>query len=135
MVGDTKLKVRVAGILKSSRGFLFDKSDEGYLFLLGGKVMAGESTREAMVRELREEMGINISELYLRAVVENFYTTSSGKVHEFCFVYEIGELFDAVVPTNCVEVTADKIIDCDIRPKALIDILRSNRTDFKHIIV
>ena len=66
---DTTLKIRVAGLVKTSKGYLFEKNQEkGYVFTIGGKIMLNESSEDAIKREIEEEIGMNVKEIKLRSL-------------------------------------------------------------------
>jgi 8-oxo-dGTP pyrophosphatase MutT (NUDIX family) len=132
---DTKVKIRVAGLVKTAKGYLFEKSDKEYIFTLGGKIMLNESSKEAIIRETKEEIGMDVENLSLRGIIENFYGTGDDKVHEICFVYEIDDLFTGEVPSEFVEVSMEDIQNHDIRPAPVVDILKSEKNSFKNIVV
>ena len=55
---------------------------------LGGGVQRGETTREAVVREIREEIEADVTELKLLGTLENIFTLEDKSGHEIVFVYE-----------------------------------------------
>ena len=61
---------------------------------LGGGVEMGEYTRDTVVREIREELGVEVRALRLVAVLENVFTFRGELGHEIVFVYD-GEAADA----------------------------------------
>jgi ADP-ribose pyrophosphatase YjhB (NUDIX family) len=66
--------------------------------LLGGHVEFGERAVEAVVREIREEVGTELLEPRLLGVLENVFTYEERPGHEVVFVYD-GTLADGdVVP-------------------------------------
>ncbi len=134
LVEDTIVYIRVAGIIKTPRGFLFEKSKKGHIRTLGGKVMLNETSEKAIKREIMEEIGMQIEELTLCSVIENLYTTNVEKVHEICFVYKIGACFDGIISEGFIEVPIKDIDKYDIRPSSIVDILKSKEESFKHII-
>ncbi len=134
-VGDTKLKIRVAGLLSTPNGFLFEKSDYKYIFPIGGKIMINETSQEAIIREIEEEVGMRVKNLKLCSVLENLYSTQSGKVHEICFVYKTEEIFTGPVPKGFIEVPMNEIENFDIRPNIISSILKNKDGLFKHIIL
>ena len=135
-VGDIILYIRVTGLVKTPRGFLFEKkSDREYIFVLGGKVMINETSDEAMKREIKEEIGMEVKDLTLCSVIENFYKTVTEKIHEICFVYKIDTIFTGVIPSGCIEVSIDDIDKYDVRPIQIIDVLKNKNDSFKHIII
>jgi len=134
-LNDTKVNIRVAGLVKTPRGYLFEKNEKGYIFALGGRVMLNESSEKAMVREIMEEIGMKVDKLSLSAMIENFYSTATEKVHEICFVYKIETLFMDKIPFEFVEVPINEINKYDVRPSQIIDILKNGKGPFSHIIV
>jgi ADP-ribose pyrophosphatase YjhB (NUDIX family) len=55
---------------------------------LGGGVEVGERSAEAVVREVREEIGAEVEGLRLLGVLENVFTLAGRPGHEVVFVYE-----------------------------------------------
>ncbi len=55
---------------------------------IGGRVEFGESSRQAIIRELREELDTEILDLELLGVLENLFTFDGGQGHEIVFVYD-----------------------------------------------
>ncbi len=55
---------------------------------LGGAVRFGEYTRECIVREVWEEMGVGIKDLTYLATIENIFTFDGKPGHEIVLVYE-----------------------------------------------
>lgn len=132
---DTKVKIRVAGLIQTPHGYLFEKSEKGYVFVLGGKIMLNESSQEAIIRETKEEIGWDIKNLTLRGIVENFYGSGDDKVHEICFIYEIIDLFTGTVPPEFIEIPLEDIRKFDVRPTPIIGIIEDKKDSFKNIIL
>ena len=59
----------------------------GYHRLIGGGVELGETHREAIVREVREELGATIRDLTYVDVVENIFRIDGVLGHEVAFIY------------------------------------------------
>jgi ADP-ribose pyrophosphatase YjhB (NUDIX family) len=55
---------------------------------LGGGVEQGETSAQAIVREIREELGQAITELRLLGVLENIFQYQGQPGHEVVFVYD-----------------------------------------------
>src|SRR5262245_55584527 len=55
---------------------------------LGGGVEPGETSAMAIVREVREEIGQDVSGLRLLGVIENLFTYEGAPRHEIVFVYD-----------------------------------------------
>jgi len=134
-IGDVKLKIRVVGIVRTSRGFLFEKSDGDYIFVIGGKVSISETLEESIKREMMEEIGMRVNKLTLCSVVENLYGTDQNKVHEISFVYKIDNVFTGDIPEGFLEVSMENLDKFDIRPGSIVELLKNKDDSFKYIIV
>jgi 8-oxo-dGTP pyrophosphatase MutT (NUDIX family) len=55
---------------------------------LGGAIEFGEHSRESIVREIREEMGVQIRDLSYVGMIENIFTYDGKPGHEIVLVYE-----------------------------------------------
>lgn len=55
---------------------------------IGGRVEFGETSREAIVREVREELDAGITDLRQLGVLESLFTFDGGQGHEIVFVYD-----------------------------------------------
>jgi ADP-ribose pyrophosphatase YjhB (NUDIX family) len=59
----------------------------GYHRLIGGTVEVGESHRDAVIREVREELDASIRHLRYLDVVESIFRVDGHAGHEIVFVY------------------------------------------------
>ncbi len=57
----------------------------------GGKVEAGESLTEALVREIQEELGLNLNENLLVYVAENKHDYGTKKIHILLYRYNLDQ--------------------------------------------
>jgi ADP-ribose pyrophosphatase YjhB (NUDIX family) len=64
--------------------------DRTYHRPLGGGLLFGESSEEAVRRELLEEIGAELTDLQLLGVIENRFDLAGVPAHEIVFVYEGG---------------------------------------------
>jgi 8-oxo-dGTP pyrophosphatase MutT (NUDIX family) len=72
----------------------FDKIKQEYYYRpLGGGIEYDESSREAVVREIREELGVEIENVRLLGVLENIFIYQGQQGHEIVFVFD-GEFKD-----------------------------------------
>ena len=95
---DTSLcNVRVAGVLLRNGKLLLQRDKNGTEYALpGGHVQIGEETQNALKREFREEMGIDIDIDRLLWTEECFWQWGQRQAHTFTFYYLIhGDLPDA----------------------------------------
>jgi len=63
------------------------ENPRGYHRLIGGGVEVGETHREAVIREVREELDASIRDLAYLDVVENIFSLNGRLGHEIVFVY------------------------------------------------
>ncbi len=59
----------------------------GYHRLIGGSVELGESHRDAIAREVNEELGATVHDLVWLATVENIFRLNGTLGHEIVFLY------------------------------------------------
>jgi ADP-ribose pyrophosphatase YjhB (NUDIX family) len=62
---------------------------------LGGGIEVGEYAQDAVAREIREELGLEIEPIRRRAVLENVFTYRGEQAHEIVFVVESAFVDDA----------------------------------------
>jgi len=129
------LNIRVAIILKTPNGFLFEKHKNGYFFLTGGRAKINESSQEAAQREVLEEIEMQVKNLNLYSVMENFFTEQNNKVHEICFVYKTEEIFTGKIPEGFIEISGEDLNKYDIKPKQIVDLLIDKNSSFKHVVI
>jgi len=139
-------KFRVSGIIIKNNKILFvDMDDSGFLCLPGGYVELGETTEEACLRELKEEIGINFKIDKYCGVIENFYKNKfNNKVHEIALYYFLTPIdkinnndFTVVendkgrnIKLNFKWINIDDIDKYDIRPQSL-----KTNFCFNHLII
>ena len=70
-----------------SEGFDSSKGDY-YCRPLGGGIEFGERSRDALLREIKEEVGAEVENLELIGVLENIFTFEGARGHEVVFVYD-----------------------------------------------
>jgi ADP-ribose pyrophosphatase YjhB (NUDIX family) len=63
------------------------ENPDGYHRLIGGSVELGETHRDAIVREVAEELGATIRDLAFVATVENIFRIDGVLGHEIVFLY------------------------------------------------
>ena len=82
-------KFRVSGvIIKDGKVLLVEMDDAGFYCLPGGHVELGETTEEAMIREMKEE---TTKDTYIKEYlgnIENFFVNKHNvSIHEIAFYY------------------------------------------------
>lgn len=84
------LNVRTSAFIRCKGEILVcEHKNKNYYSLPGGRVKVGEDSKEALLRELKEELNYDLGENDLRItrVIENFFVCKGQKVHEYLFVY------------------------------------------------
>ena len=65
-----------------------ESKNQAFYRPIGGAIEFGEDSREALTREVREELGAQITDLTLLGVVENRFTYEGEPGHEIVLVYD-----------------------------------------------
>lgn len=148
---DYNFKFRVSGlIIRNNKILLVDMDDSGFLCLPGGYVELGETTEEAVKRELIEEIGEDIMVKKYLGVVENYFINKfSKKMHEISFYYLMDFVSCDIEESNFTLIENDKghnikldfkwinideVDNFDIRPNFLKDLFKNNNLEFNHLI-
>lgn len=89
-VEDYLLNVRASGIIIHDNKILLHKNiNEEHYALIGGRVALGESSEEALKREVMEEMGKEVDIIENLTTVENFFQMKDSKYYEILFVHRL----------------------------------------------
>ena len=82
-VGGSIFNYRVAGLAVDGDRVLLHRAEiDDFWSLPGGRVEAGESSQRALVREMREEIGVDVVVGRLLWVAENFFEYAGDRHHE-----------------------------------------------------
>ena len=145
-------KFRVSGIvINDNKVLLVDMDDSGFLVLPGGYVELGETTKQAICREMEEELGYKLEIIKYLGIVENFFVNKfNQKMHEIGVYYLLKPMNDEkAIYNNYVLIENDKghniklsfkwiaineLENYDIRPKFLIDVLKKEPIAINHLI-
>ena len=74
---------------------------------LGGGVDAGETSAQALVREMQEELGAEVTDLQLVGVLESIFTVDERAGHEIVFVYDGRFVDESFYTRPLIEVVED----------------------------
>lgn len=140
-VDNSILNVRVAVVIRTAKGFVLEKSKGGYLFLVGGRIKIGETSEQAAVREIMEELGIAVQNLKLKALLENFYrndnpnsSKANTNIHEICFVYS-GSIAAPITSSDTIgEFSPAELQQMNVKPEIMKKVLESKGDDVLHLV-
>lgn len=62
---------------------------KNYYFFPGGHIEFGERAKDALFRELKEELDLSIKKITFVGIVENFYQEDKENHHEINFVFKV----------------------------------------------
>lgn len=97
-VGGTRFNYRVAGAaIRDGHLLVCREDDDDYCMLPGGRVEMGEASDIALVREMAEELVMDVAVGPLLFTSESFYGRAGDRFHEMGFIYAI-ELPENVRP-------------------------------------
>jgi len=129
---NVKFNFRVAGLIKEGeKTFLQKNTKENFYYPLGGRVKYLEHSKDALIREIKEEVNIDINrdDVNFLDIIENFFTFNNVKYHELLFVYEIKTPKELINRNNFTSIDKEiefntwvdlkEIKDLDLRPTEL----------------
>jgi 8-oxo-dGTP pyrophosphatase MutT (NUDIX family) len=79
-----------------------DSAKEPFYRPIGGGIKFGEASTEALVREFREELGVEVTVADYLGTVENMFTFEGADGHEIAIVHEVDPV-DALARQGSVE--------------------------------
>lgn len=140
IVDDVKFNFRVGLLVKKKKQVLVEcNPDYDFVVLPGGRVKTLESSEDALIREINEEMKIDLTNYNLEfiGIDENFFELDNIKYHELYFIYKIeidennDDFKDGMINYDS-KVNYYKWVDIldlkevNLLPKSLINIIDSN---------
>ncbi|CDE37722.1 uncharacterized protein BN672_00363 [Mycoplasma sp. CAG:472] len=140
IIDGVKFNFRVGLLVKMKKQVLVEcNQDYDFVVLPGGRVKTLESSEDALIREINEEMKIDLTNYNLEfiGVDENFFELDNIKYHELYFIYKIeidenNEDFKDGMINYDSKVNYYKWVDIldlkevNLLPKSLINIIDSN---------
>ncbi len=88
--GNKRFNCRVNGIcIKDNKIFLSKLKTDKYWTFVGGKVEFDETTDNAILREYKEEVGVDLQIDKLLALIENFFELRGDSWHQYIFFYQL----------------------------------------------
>ena len=144
-----KLNVRTTGIFTKDGKVLVHYSEkDGHYALPGGRVKAGEDSMQALQREVREEIGAEIKNIFSMGVMENFFKNAKCNYHEYMWMikaefedksfYENEKVYgyedDDGEKLIFDWIDIDKLEQVDFRPNAAIPYIKNLDGKVHHVI-
>ncbi|TMU86951.1 NUDIX hydrolase [Bacillus sp. BHET2] len=81
---------RVAAVwVENEHILLHRQANDHYWALPGGRVVLGEASKESLMREMREELGVDVQIEQLLMLNENFFPYKEWKYHEIGLYYKV----------------------------------------------
>ena len=140
IIDGVKFNFRVGLLVKMKKQVLVEcNQDYDFVVLPGGRVKTLESSEDALIREINEEMKIDLTNYNLEFICidENFFELDNIKYHELYFIYKIEidenkeDFKDGMINYDS-KVNYYKWVDIldlkevNLLPKSLINIIDSN---------
>ncbi len=146
---DNIFNYRVASIIRNGNKILVQKDSRvSYYALPGGRCKIGESSIVAIIREFKEETGIDVSFKKEIGILENFFTSSfnNKNYHEILIIHELEfdnkDIYNREIISNIEEkhknqlsyvwLDINELQNENFKPKIIIDLL--NKNDFFHYV-
>ena len=137
--GNTVFGVRATALILQNRKLLATKDKDKY-YTIGGAIQVNERTEDAVVREVREELGVKAQAGQLAFVVENRFEEDGVHYHNIEFHYLVDLLEDAPLTMQedektqpCEWIALDNLEDIQLVPAFLKTALPTWNGRLRHI--
>ena len=138
-VENTVFGVRATALIVQNHKLLVTKDKDKY-YTIGGAIQVNESTEDALVREVGEELGVKAQAGQLAFVVENRFEQDGVYYHNIEFHYLVDLLEDAPLTMQedektqpCEWIDLDKFEDIQLVPAFLKTALPDWDGQLRHI--
>ena len=135
----TVFGVRATALILQNHQLLVTK-DKGKYYTIGGAIQVNESTEDAVVREVKEELGVKAQAGQLAFVVENRFEQDVVSYHNIEFHYLVDLLEDAPLTMQedeqrqpCEWIDLDKLQNIQLVPAFLKTALSDWDGQLRHI--
>jgi ADP-ribose pyrophosphatase YjhB (NUDIX family) len=129
-----KLRVGVYGLLKEHGKLLMQHNPVLKGFALpGGAVDIGETLDAALIREFKEETGLEIKPIKVLDVIEDFYTYEEFDAHSIFILYEVKRIGGQLLTQTNEEQDSDQALFMSPQELTPDKVLRVFRKFSKHI--
>ena len=138
-VGNTVFGVRATALIVEEGKLLVVEDEDGF-YTIGGAIQVGERTEEAVIREVKEELGVKAQAGQLAFVVENRFEQAGVHFHNIEFHYLVDLLEDAPLLMQedtkqlpCRWIALDDLHTVDLKPAFLKSALPEWDGKLRHI--
>lgn len=133
--------VRVSALVIQDGKIFLAKSPKEEYYTIGGAIHVGEKTEEALKREVREEIDIDVKIEKLAFVVENLFTLEDQDFHQIEFHYLVRPLSEpnrqmeeGGQTRDCQWVALDDLAAINLNPAFLKEALLKQDGPIQHFI-
>ena len=133
--------VRVSALILKDDKIYLAKSPYDSYYLLGGAILVDELTEDALKREIREEVNLDIEVGKLAFIVENQFALEGINYHQIEFHYLANplsepnsEMVESGQTRKCEWVSLDRLSDIDLNPAFLKTALKNWDGQIKHFV-
>lgn len=132
---------RVGGVLIKNNKILLTKGVDDYS-LPGGHSQIGETSQETIIREFKEETGLDVEPLIVISTYENFWKWDDKNCHQLCINYRLKMINEnqELIPnpdtkgTEYVWLELEKLKSINLYPVGISDQILNKVTDNTHFI-
>lgn len=142
--GDKKFNFRVGAVITDGKRLLVTADNHSdWYWVTGGRVKFGETTQAAILREIREELGVNAEIERLYSIDEKFFRIDDTVYHELEFLFLIKPFdislidYDAIhCDGNCrlVWLDVDKKPDKPVYPRHVFEAVTNPSAEVKFMV-
>ena len=138
-VENTVFGVRATALIVKDNRLLIVEDEDGF-YTIGGAIQVDEATEDAVVREVKEELGIASKAVQLAFIVENRFEQAGVHYHNIEFHYLVDLLEDAPLtmqedakPLPCRWLALDDLYTVNLKPAFLKTTLPNWDGQLRHI--
>lgn len=132
---------RVGGVLIKDNKILLTKGGDDYS-LPGGHSQIGETSRQTIIREIKEETGLDVEPLNVISTYENFWKWDDKDCHQLCIFYKLKMVDETqeLVPnpdtndTKYIWLELEELENINLYPIGISAQILDNITDTTHFI-
>ena len=138
-VGNTVFGVRATALIVKDNRLLVVEDEDGF-YTIGGAIQVDEATEDAVVREVKEELGVTSKAIQLAFIVENRFEQAGVHYHNIEFHYLVDLLEDAPLtmqedakPLPCRWLALNDLHTINLKPAFLKTTLPNWDGQLRHI--